>query len=57
MRHDLPAVLSLPVTGVLAGCRSLTAIWERAHHRPDRRRPEGLELTCWAGSFVGVDHT
>ena len=28
MRHDLPAVLSLAVTGVLAGCRSLTATWE-----------------------------
>ncbi|WP_332248283.1 transposase family protein [Actinomyces sp. oral taxon 849] len=27
-RHDLPTVLSLAVTGVLAGCRSLTAIWE-----------------------------
>ena len=30
MRHDLPTVLSLAVTGVLAGCRSLTAIWEHA---------------------------
>ena len=28
MRYDLPMVLSLAVTGVLAGCRSLTAIWE-----------------------------
>ena len=28
MRHSLFAVLSLAVTGVLAGCRSLTAIWE-----------------------------
>ena len=28
VRHDLPTVLSLAVTGVLAGCRSLTAIWE-----------------------------
>ena len=26
----MPAVLSLAVTGVLAGCRSLTAIWEHA---------------------------
>lgn len=25
VRHDLPAVLSLAVTRVLAGCRSLTA--------------------------------
>jgi len=28
VRHDLPTVLSLSITGVLAGCRSLTAIWE-----------------------------
>ena len=28
VRHDLPTVLSLAVTGVLASCRSLTAIWE-----------------------------
>ena len=28
VRYDLPTVLSLAVTGVLAGCRSLTAIWE-----------------------------
>ena len=28
VRHDLPTVLSLAVTGVLAGCRSLTAIWD-----------------------------
>lgn len=26
VRHELPTVLSLAVTGVLAGCRSLTAI-------------------------------
>ena len=30
MRHSLFTVLSLAVTGVLAGCRSLTAIWEHA---------------------------
>ena len=30
VRHNLPTVLSLAVTGVLAGCRSLTAIWEHA---------------------------
>ena len=30
VRHDLSTVLSLAVTGVLAGCRSLTAIWEHA---------------------------
>ncbi|WP_256695388.1 transposase family protein [Actinomyces naeslundii] len=28
VRHNLSTVLSLAVTGVLAGCRSLTAIWE-----------------------------
>ena len=28
VRHSLLTVLSLAVTGVLAGCRSLTAIWE-----------------------------
>ena len=30
VRLDLPMVLSLAVTGVLAGCRSLTAIWEHS---------------------------
>ena len=30
VRHSLLSVLSLAVTGVLAGCRSLTAIWEHA---------------------------
>ena len=30
VRLDLPTVLSLAVTGVLAGCRSLTAIWEHS---------------------------
>ena len=30
VRLDLPTVLFLAVTGVLAGCRSLTAIWEHA---------------------------
>lgn len=28
VRHDLPTILSLGNIGVLAGCRSLTAIWE-----------------------------
>ncbi|WP_430515749.1 transposase family protein [Actinomyces oris] len=28
VRHSLLTVLSLAITGVLAGCRSLTAIWE-----------------------------
>ena len=30
VRHALTAVLCLAVVGVLAGCRSLTAIWEHA---------------------------
>ena len=30
VRHNLSTVLPLAVTGVLAGCRSLTAIWEHA---------------------------
>ena len=30
VRHSLLTVLSLAVTGVLAGCRGLTAIWEHA---------------------------
>ena len=30
VRHTLPAILCLAVTGILAGCRSLTAIWEHA---------------------------
>mgnify|MGYP000919855901 FL=1 len=30
VRHPLVSVLSLAVTGILAGCRSLTAIWEHA---------------------------
>ena len=30
VRHCLTAILSLAVTGILAGCRSLTAIWEHA---------------------------
>ena len=29
-RHSLFTVLSLAVTGVLAGCRNLTVIWEHA---------------------------
>ena len=30
VRHDLPTILSLAVTGILAGCESLMAIWEHA---------------------------
>ena len=35
VRHPLVSVLCLAVVGVLAGCRSLTAIWE---HAADRQR-------------------
>ena len=30
VRHDLPTILCLAVTGILAGCESLMAIWEHA---------------------------
>ena len=55
MRHSLFTVLSLAVTGVLAGCRSLTAIWEHTSDLPpsDLR---SLGLGDGAGPAVGVDH-
>lgn len=44
VRHSLFAVLSLAVTGVLAGCRSLTAIWEHTTDlTPSDLRSLGLE--------------
>ena len=44
VRHSLFTVLSLAVTGVLAGCRSLTAIWEHATDlTPSDLRSLGLE--------------
>ena len=44
MRHSLFTVLSLAVTGVLAGCRSLTAIWEHTTDlTPSDLRSLGLE--------------
>ena len=44
MRHSLFTVLSLAVTGVLAGCRSLTAIWEHTSDLPPSDlRSLGLE--------------
>ena len=55
MRHDLSTVLSLAVTGVLAGCRSLTAIWEHATDLTGADL-EALGLSGGAGSCVGVDH-
>ena len=66
-RHSLFTVLSLAVTGVLAGCRNLTAIWEYAtdltgadlppgRHRPDWCRPGGPGAGEGPDSSVGVDH-
>ena len=44
VRHSLFTVLSLAVTGVLAGCRSLTAIWEHTSDlTPSDLRSLGLE--------------
>ena len=44
VRHSLFTVLSLAVTGVLAGCRSLTAIWEHTTDlTPSDLRSLGLE--------------
>ena len=44
VRHCLFTVLSLAVTGVLAGCRSLTAIWEHTIDLPPSDlRSLGLE--------------
>ena len=52
VRHSLFAVLSLAVTGVLAGCRSLTAIWE---HTTDLTATdlEALGLEAEPSSAVG----
>ena len=55
VRHSLFTVLSLAVTGVLAGCRSLTAIWEHTIDlTPSDLRSLGLE----AGQALpsAVDH-
>ena len=44
VRHDLPTILCLAVTGILAGCRSLMAIWEHATDlEPDDLEALGLE--------------
>ena len=55
VRHSLLSVLSLAVTGVLAGCRSLTAIWE---HATDLTAAdlEALGLSGGPGPALGVDH-
>ena len=44
VRHDLPTILCLAVTGILAGCGSLMAIWEHATDlEADDLRSSGLE--------------
>ena len=44
VRHDLPTILCLAVTGILAGRRSLMAIWEHTTDlEPDDLRSLGLE--------------
>ena len=48
-RHSLFTVLSLAVTGVLAGCRSLTAIWE---HTTDLPPPDLRSLGLEAGQAL-----
>ncbi len=55
VRHDLLTVLSLAVTGVLAGCRSLTAIWEHATDLTTADL-EALGLSGGPGPALGVDH-
>ena len=49
VRHSLFAVLSLAVTGVLAGCRSLTAIWE---HTTDLTAADLRSLGVEAGQAL-----
>ena len=44
VRHDPPTILCLAVTGILAGCGSLMAIWEHATDlEPDDLEALGLE--------------
>ena len=54
VRHDLPTVLSLAVTGVLAGCRSLTAIWE---HTTDLTGADLRSLGLEAGQALPSEST
>ena len=54
VRHDLPTVLSLAVTGVLAGCRSLTAIWE---HTTDLTAADLEALGLEAGQDLPSEST
>ena len=58
VRHDLPSILCLAVTGILAGCESLMAIWEHATDlEADDLRSLVLEAgraLPWACSMVCV---
>ena len=54
VRHDLPMVLSLAITGVLAGCRSLTAIWE---HTTDLTAADLEALGLEAGQDLPSEST
>ena len=54
VRHDLPTVLSLAMTGVLAGCRSLTAIWE---HTTDLTSADLRSLGVEAGQALPSEST
>ena len=54
VRHSLFAVLSLAVTGVLAGCRSLTAIWE---HTTDLTAADLEALGLEAGQALPSEST
>ncbi|WP_167150455.1 ISAs1 family transposase [Actinomyces sp. ZJ308] len=54
VRHDLPTVLSLAITGVLAGARSLTAIWE---HTTDLTAADLRSLGVEAGQALPSEPT
>ena len=54
VRHDLLTVLSLAITGVLAGCRSLTAIWE---HTTDLTAADLEALGLEAGQDLASEST
>jgi len=54
VRHSLFTVLSLAVTGVLAGCRSLTAIWE---HTTDLTAADLEALGLEAGQALPSEST
>ena len=54
VRHSLFTVLSLAITGVLAGCRSLTAIWE---HTTDLTAADLEALGVEAGRALPSEST